>query len=112
MTPEDYRRWKTQKRYEILRYIPRPERYAQLGDTWIDWIDPTTGEVLQCCPFLVETDQGRYSCLIHDTKPRVCLEFWCEWSYRVGSRGVPFKRAGGWTRKARELGYDAPSSIA
>jgi len=105
MTPEDYQRWKKEQRYDILRYIPYGEHYALLGDAWVDWIDPDSGEVLQCCPFLVKTDLAVCSCLIHDTKPRVCQEFWCEWSYGVGARGVPFKRAGGWTRRAIELGY-------
>lgn len=111
MTASDYQRWKKQGRDDILHYIPRPERYAQLGDTWVDWIDPETGEVLQCCPFLATTGQGSCYCLIHETKPRVCREFWCEWSYRAGARGVPFKRAGGWSAKAKELGYDSPSNI-
>lgn len=112
MTASDYERWKKQKRDDILRYIPRPERYAQPGDTWVDWIDPETGEVLQCCPFLAANSWGKCICLIHDTKPRVCQEFWCEWAYGVGARSTPFKRAGGWSKKAKELGYDIPSGIS
>jgi Fe-S-cluster containining protein len=108
MTPEDYRRWRDQKRHDILQYIPRPEVYANLGDNWVDWMDPLTGEVLQHCPFLKRIGRGKYFCLIYDTKPRVCKEFWCEWSYRAGKKGVPFKGAGGWTKKAKELGYDDP----
>lgn len=110
MTPDDYRRWRDQERYDILLYIPRPEVYANLGDNWVDWMDPVTGEVLQHCPFLKRIRHGKYTCLIYDTKPRVCEEFWCEWSYGAGRRDVPFKRAGGWTKKAQDIGYDNPTS--
>ena len=101
MTPSDYRRWKRQERWDILRYVRLglPQAHGDL------WIDSETGEELHCCPFLKELEPMKYICEIYDTKPKVCREFWCEGSYGVGEKGVPFKTGRGWSEKASELGY-------
>jgi len=94
MMPEDYRRWKSQLRRDILLYIWRcgvPSECEITGDVWIDWIDPKTGEILKHCPFLRKVGRARYTCTIHDTKPRICERFWCEAAFGVGGRGVPFR---------------------
>lgn len=102
MTPSDYRRWKRQGRWDILRYawVGLPQGHGDL------WIDSKTGEELLYCPFLKEISAGKYVCEIYDTRPKVCREFWCEWSYGVGKKGVPFKTAKGWGEKAMQLGYE------
>lgn len=99
---EDYKRWKHQRRTDILRYAWIPKGSNGFGDIWID---PKTGEDLDYCPFLVKVGRGKYVCSIHDTKPEGCREFWCEWTYGVGKKGVPFKTMGGWSEKAKQLGY-------
>lgn len=107
MTPSDYRRWKRQGRQDILRYA-RLSAQPDHGDLWID---SKTGEELFRCPFLKEISTGKYVCEIYNTRPKVCREFWCEWSFGVGEKGVPFKTGRGWEEKARQLGYDTPRSI-
>ena len=57
------------------------------------------------CPFIKKVDDNKYICTIHDTKPKVCREFRCEWAYGVGEKGIPFKTERGWTDKAVQLGY-------
>jgi len=69
-------------------------------------MDSKTGEELLHCPFLKEISPAKYVCGIYDTNPKVCREFWCEWLYGVGKKGVPFKTARGWSEKARQLGYE------
>ena len=101
MTPGDYRRWKRQGRSDILRYTWKGTPQGD-GDLWID---PDTGEELIYCPFLKEVCPGKYTCTIQDTKPTVCREYWCEWSYGIGKKGVAFRTDGGWEEKARQLGY-------
>jgi len=101
MTPSDYRRWKRQGRHDILRYVSQYARYADHGDVWVDWIDPETGDILRHCPFLHKVHQGKYTCVIHDTKPTICRRFWCEWAYGVGKKGVPFRHMTGRIGKAK-----------
>jgi len=101
MMPEDYERWKRQGRSDILRYASArtSEGYGTL------WIDADDDKELSYCPFLKKVGEDKHICTIHDTKPKVCREFWCEWSYGVGKKGTPFRTDRGWTDKARQLGY-------
>jgi len=102
MTPGDYRRWKHQGREDILRYA----RASSKGGGWgYLWFDPETNLELDRCPFLTKSEADAYSCAIQETKPQVCKQFWCEWSYGVGERTIPFKVIAGWTDKAIKLGY-------
>ena len=103
MLREDYRRWKKQRRQDILRYAWIPD----LSDGWGDlWIDPKSGQELLRCPFLKHTKNREWSCAIEDTKPGVCKEFWCEYAYGVGTKGVMFKSLNGRSQKAKEMGYE------
>jgi Fe-S-cluster containining protein len=98
MMPEDYGRWRSQGRYDILRYVwlcRVPSDCEGKWDVWIDWIDPQTGENLKHCPFLKRADRGRYTCAIYDTKPRICERFWCERAFGAGKRGMPFHGVNG-----------------
>ena len=98
---EDYRRWILEGRSDILKYasVPPLRGYGDL------WIDINGSEESGYCPFIRKVSHRRYICTIQDTKPRVCKEFWCEWAYGIGKKGIPFKTERGWTDKARNLGY-------
>ncbi len=99
--PSDYRRWVRQGRDDILKYasVPPLKGYGDL------WIDIKGSEDSAYCPFIKKTGEDTYICTIHDTKPKVCREFRCEWAYGAGKKGVPFKTERGWTDKAKKLGY-------
>ena len=101
ITPADYRRWKRQGRSDILRYVSVSTEQSY-GTLWIDMED---GEEPSYCPFLNKVSDDKCICTIQDTKPKVCKEFRCEWSYGVGKKGIPFKTERGWTDRARRLGY-------
>ncbi len=99
--PEDYRRWTRQKRSDILQYasVPPLQGYGDLC------IDIKGGEGSSYCPFIKKVSHSKYICTIHNTKPKVCKEFLCEWAYWAGKKGIPFKTERGWTDKAKRLGY-------
>ncbi|MCX5998077.1 MAG: hypothetical protein NTU41_00375 [Chloroflexi bacterium] len=105
MMPADYRRWRRGCRADILRYLWLLDGRRANGSLWIDWADPDTGHYLSCCPFLERAGWGKCVCRIHETKPRICREFWCEWAYGVGRKGAPFRGMGGWSQRARQFGY-------
>jgi len=102
VTPANTRRWKRQKRTDILRYVWAPKFAGGYGDIWID---PETGEDLDYCPFLQKVERGKYICSIHETRPKICKGFWCEYAFGVGSKGTAFSRMAGWTERAKHLGY-------
>ena len=99
--PADYRRWIRQERWDILRYASEPPLRGY-GDLWIAIKDD---EGTGYCPFIEKISPDKYICTIHDTKPKVCKEFRCEWAYGAGKKGVPFKTERGWTDRAKRLGY-------
>ncbi len=99
--PEDYERWIRQGRSDILQYASKPPLQGY-GDLWMDI---KGSEWSSHCPFLKEVGHYKYICTIHNTKPKVCKEFRCEWAYGAGSKGIPFKTERGWTDKAKRLGY-------
>jgi Fe-S-cluster containining protein len=102
ITTRDWRRWIKEGREDILQYV-RPSRMIDrrfrftelsreegLRDIWVCgdvWIHPKTGHNLNKCPFLKSVSQKKYVCTIHDTKPEVCRQFWCDYAYGVGNRG-------------------------
>ena len=99
--PADYMRWTSQGRSDILQYASVPPLKGY-GDLWLH-IDRS--ERSGYCPFIRKVSRNKYICTIHDTKPRVCKEFRCEWAYGIGKKGVPFKTERGWTDKAKQLGF-------
>lgn len=86
IVPGDYKRWRQQGRQDILRYAWIAPRLGSYGGVWMD---PELGNDLSFCPFLKKISQQKYVCTIHDTKPKACKDFWCEWSYGVGNKGIP-----------------------
>ena len=99
--PEDYERWTRQGRQDILKYATVPP-VRGYGDFWIA-LDGSEADGY--CPFARRIAEREYVCTIQDTKPKVCREYWCEWSFGVGPEGVPFKTERGWTDRAKRLGY-------
>ncbi len=79
--PSDYRRWARQRRSDILRYasVPPVQGY---GDLWID-IEGSEGS--NYCPFIKKVGNYKYICTIHNTKPKVCKEFRCEWAFLINT---------------------------
>lgn len=94
MTPADFKRWKDERREDILHYVPLHNANVLDHDVWIDWVDPDTHESLVYCPFLRMVDHRAYVCTINETKPHICSNFWCEWAYGVGRRGQPLRSSG------------------
>ncbi len=108
MTPGDYRRWKHQGRDDILRYAFIPPGKGGFGYLWFD---PIRKLEMDRCPFLMETEPGKYICGIQETKPKVCREFWCAWTYGEGEKALPFKVSAGWTSRAEKSGYGQPRKL-
>ncbi len=93
MTPADFQRWKTQKREDILRYVPFRHAGSLDHDVWIEWVDPDTRESLPHCPFLIVVGRKACACAINETKPDICRAFWCQWAHGAGRRGQPYRPA-------------------
>lgn len=67
---EDIRRWRREKRLDILNYC-RVMEYQDDIDL-IDFFNPETNSYINSnCPFLVKR-LGKYWCGIHETKPWTC----------------------------------------
>ncbi len=77
-TPEDLERWRREGREDILRHVRTGPEHEGWGE---GWVDPETGEFLQNCPFFVELGNGGL-CSIHETKPKICRDFWCEEAFK------------------------------
>jgi len=97
----DYKRWVEQGRKDILKLATVPPLRGY-GDFLTD-ISKT--EDPEYCPFIEKISDHKFICTIHDTKPKVCKTFRCEWCYGIGKKGVPFKTDSGWTDRAKQLGY-------
>ena len=95
-----------QGRSDILDYASVPP-VEGFGDLWIDVRDSVEPSH---CPLIKKVGRHKYICTIHDTKPKVCKEFRCEWAYGVGKKGIPFKVEKGWTDKGRKLGFGGTDS--
>lgn len=65
-TPADRERWAREGRKDLL---------ARVGPEGELWVEPESGEHLECCPFLVRTGTYRAHCGIHATKPDLCREY-------------------------------------
>jgi Fe-S-cluster containining protein len=78
-TEDDIKRWKREKRRDILAYayiykaMPDRPDWMPFADLWFS---PKTGDDLERCPF-VRKRRGveKYDCLIYDTRPQVCRDY-------------------------------------
>ena len=80
-TPDDIERWEDEGRDDILKYLAPPDRidpdqYEMSGDIDL-FFDPETEEPLDICPFFKKIENGLTQCLIHDTKPSFCKNYYC-----------------------------------
>ena len=74
-TAEDYRRWQSLGREDILRWV---RRIPGPGGTsaYRIWVAPGTREPASECPFLQnEPGTARVYCGIHDVKPEICRQY-------------------------------------
>lgn len=62
---EDIERWRREGRSDILQHVMV---FEGLGG---DLIGPA-GKFFSQCPFMKKEEDRKYSCLIHETKPKVC----------------------------------------
>jgi len=85
--PEDIIPWITHDRMDILQHVGircddgtrKNGRDISLKDlphvARIDyWVSPK-GRALRHCPFFFRAEDGKAYCKIHDTKPKVCINF-------------------------------------
>jgi|SRR6516164_8874653 len=74
-TGEDVKRWRRQRRHDILRFAsvlgPPEDPWA---DLWVD--DERDGLEHERCPFVRKVrGQPRYLCTIYETRPQVCRDY-------------------------------------
>ena len=75
LTVEDYERFRSMGREDILEWV-RPIRQKKRIVSFLIWVDPATGQLHESCPWLKkDSEHNRYSCLIHEIRPRVCREY-------------------------------------
>lgn len=67
---EDLEMWRRANRQDILAWVGRSE-----DGGYTIWVNPETGEHEDPCPFLTETEKGRFICGIHELKPSICREY-------------------------------------
>jgi len=93
-TEEDIRRWIYELRIDILQfcdgwnercfehYIEEPEKvisYLTNDSKYEFWINLLIMEKLELCPFLRKKyGKPKFECLIYDTRPKTCREYFCE----------------------------------
>ena len=72
---EDYRRWQSLGRKDILQWVRRlPGPHGNAA--YRIWVEPGTREPAAECPFLHnEPGTDRYVCGIHDVKPEICRQY-------------------------------------
>jgi Fe-S-cluster containining protein len=70
----DVRMWQRAGRDDILAWI----QGTDTGHGYLLyrlWFDPETGLAVTKCPWLLLSPDGRYSCRIHDLKPKHCRDW-------------------------------------
>jgi Fe-S-cluster containining protein len=70
VTTEDWKRWKRQRREDIIHLIEN-QQAVWAGDHFVSAKD---GEYLHGCPFLMR-EGNCYTCTIYETRPQVCRDY-------------------------------------
>ncbi len=71
---EDVKRWRRQRRYDILAHIE--VMGVSKADPWADAWFTKAGHEVRRCPFVRKLrGTDRYTCTIYDTRPQVCREY-------------------------------------
>lgn len=77
-SPEDVKRWKREKRSDILAwaYILGPTAHKR-GFGFADlWINPKTDIEAERCPFVRKMpNRDVYKCMIYETRPQACRDY-------------------------------------
>ena len=87
---EDIRRWIKDGRTDILQYCAgwsngcltfskkKLERHLTGGINMEMWFDPENGDDIFLCPFLRnKPGDQQFECIIQDTKPEICRDYFC-----------------------------------
>lgn len=64
-TPRDIKRWRKNKRYDILEFVDC------FRDCYEAWVDPITQDDMDYCPWKKKVHE-QYFCAINDVKPDHC----------------------------------------
>jgi Fe-S-cluster containining protein len=73
-TGEDVKRWRKEKRHDILRLVSvLGPPHDPFGDLWVNDDD---GREYFRCPFVRKIPNSqRYRCTIYETRPQVCRDY-------------------------------------
>ena len=71
---DDIRMWKRENRRDILEWVITREGSPGILLHYL-WYNPETGEEVDSCPWLKTSPDGKFSCSIHDVKPRHCRDW-------------------------------------
>jgi len=75
LTRADYLYWRKVGRGDILQRVRVVRRGGKIAGYRI-WVDPETGSLEDVCPWLRhESEKNRYTCRIHDVRPRICRQY-------------------------------------
>ena len=91
-TEDDINRWSREGREDILSHLEKKER-IWAGDRII--YRDGSGHLEQCS--FLEIENGRATCAIHDTRPRICRDFEAGFSllcplYGTSMQGDPTRK--------------------
>jgi Fe-S-cluster containining protein len=102
VTGADFRRWREEKRLDILKHPCIDPKWNGVkydlcsasevfGGTSVKQLRQALKELAifynrtflfggfaNCCPFLKHLRNGKYICLIHETKPEICKDYFCD----------------------------------
>ncbi len=74
-TEEDYRRWETLGRTDIMDRVMRITSGGKVTGYRI-WVEPGTDLLYPECPWMIEAgSKNRYECRIQDVKPEICTHY-------------------------------------
>ncbi len=91
-TLEDYKRWQSLGRDDILQWVRRISGPAGTAAFRI-WVEPGAEKPARVCPFLQkESGSEKRTCRIQDVKPEICRQypFTRKHAVMTGCRGVGF----------------------
>ncbi|MFO8085520.1 MAG: YkgJ family cysteine cluster protein [Desulfobacterales bacterium] len=75
LTHEDYSRWQSLGRRDILERVGLIRKKGQIVAFRI-WIDPVTHLLAKGCPWLTrDSEHNLYVCRIHDVRPKICRQY-------------------------------------
>jgi len=79
------------------RQLGRDDLLAGINDLGWIWVDPETKERLSLCPYLIETEDHKAHCGIHEIKPDICRDYPTYETYHQCLHGIQIKNILGGT---------------